>query len=186
MRSAHKPSTVRDLGRVEIADLKQKVAAIDASVWETQNASKPNKFGVFNKTEHIIFRFIDSFKDHRYFTDKALWADWHKVIEPIMTEAVKPYGYEKGAHPRIMLAKLPAHGEISKHIDRAPAAQFPHKIHVPLFTNPQCHFHVGGHSFHMETGKAYEVNNNDLHWVTNEGDTDRIHLIFEYFPLEQS
>lgn len=183
MRNPNKTKSVRELGKVEITDLQKKVFDIAPEIWEKHNASKPNKFGVFNTTEHIVFRFIDDFRDHRQFHDRPLWNEWEQLIAPIMKMAVTPYGYEKGAHPRIMLAKLKAGSEIGRHIDGAPAAKFPHKIHVPISTNSDCFFKVGGQSFHMKEGEAYEVNNNDMHSAVNEGDTDRIHLIFEYYPL---
>lgn len=183
MKNPGKTTSVRELAMVDVQQLQQKVQETDAQTWQTQNASKPNKFGVFSTTEHIVFRFIDDFRDHRNFHDRPLWEEWKPFIEPILRNAVAPFEYAKGAHPRIMLAKLSAQSEIGRHKDGAPAAQFPHKIHVPLFTNPECFFVVGGQSFHMEVGKAYEVNNNDIHSAVNGGDTDRIHLIFEYFPL---
>lgn len=183
MINPFKTKSVRNLGPANIEALKLKVLEIAPETWEGQNADKPNKFGVFKTTEHIVFRFIDHFKDHRNFHDRPLWPDWKHLIEPILQQAVLPYTYPNGAYPRIMLAKLKAGSEIGKHKDGAPAAQFPHKIHVPLLTNSECFFKVGGESFHMQEGEAYEVNNNDVHSAVNGGDTDRIHLIFEYFPV---
>jgi len=34
-------------------------------------------------------------------------------------------------------------------------------------------------------GEPVEVNNLDVHAVKNEGDSDRIHLIFEYYDPDQ-
>ena len=34
-------------------------------------------------------------------------------------------------------------------------------------------------------GEAVEVNNLGPHWVRNDGDTDRVHLIFEYYDADQ-
>ena len=80
-----------------------------------------------------------------------------------------------------MLAKLPAGCKIHRHRDAAPAAQFPHKIHIPLFTNDETFFCFDSEKKHLEVGKAYEVNNNIHHWAENNGQSDRIHLIFECF-----
>ena len=46
-------------------------------------------------------------------------------------------------------------------------------------------FFVEGAAYHFAEGEAAEVNNMDVHAVENGGDTDRIHLIFEYFDLDQ-
>jgi aspartyl/asparaginyl beta-hydroxylase (cupin superfamily) len=46
-------------------------------------------------------------------------------------------------------------------------------------------FYVDGEGYHFAEGEAVEVNNMGLHGVANRGDSDRIHLIFEYFDLDQ-
>ena len=43
----------------------------------------------------------------------------------------------------------------------------------------------GGAERHFPPGQAVEVDNLGPHWVRNEGDTDRIHLIFEYYDADQ-
>ena len=76
-------------------------------------------------------------------------------------------------------------GVIKPHIDANPAAKWPHKIHVPLQTNERVVFFCGGAERYFPVGEAVEVSNLGPHWVRNEGDTDRIHLIFEYYDAEQ-
>jgi len=84
-----------------------------------------------------------------------------------------------------MLARMAPGGEIEAHQDTNPAAQWPHKIHVPLVTNPDVTFFVDDVGYQFAEGEAVEVNNMAYHAVTNRGTTDRIHLIFEYFDLDQ-
>jgi hypothetical protein len=38
---------------------------------------------------------------------------------------------------------------------------------------------------HFAEGEAVEVNNMGFHSVQNRGSTDRIHLIFEYYDMDQ-
>ena len=73
----------------------------------------------------------------------------------------------------------------STHRDANAAAKWPHKIHVPLLTNDKVTFYVDGIGYHLPEGEAVEVNNMGVHAVKNDGDTDRIHLIFEYFDADQ-
>ena len=40
-------------------------------------------------------------------------------------------------------------------------------------------------AYHFAAGEAVEVNNMGLHAVENRGNADRIHLIFEYYDLDQ-
>lgn len=180
-----KTKQVRRLGTVDIAALKKRVLAIPEAEWDQENADKPNRFEALDKTRHVVFRFVSSLRDWRDSYDRPKWAEWRDVVEPVMQQAVGDYGYADGAYPRIMLARMKAGGVIQPHRDANPAAKWPHKIHVPLLTNSQVTFFVENEGFHMTEGEAVEVNNMATHAVTNAGDTDRIHLIFEYYDRAQ-
>jgi hypothetical protein len=180
-----KTTTIRRLGPVDIAALKAAVLAIPEAVWDAENAGKPNRFEALDKTRHIVFRFVDSVRDWRGSHDRPAWAEWRALIEPVLQRAVAPYAYANGAFPRVMLARMAAGGEIKPHRDANAAAKWPHKIHVPLLTNDRVTFYVDGVGYHLPEGEAAEVNNMGVHAVKNDGDTDRIHLIFEYFDPDQ-
>jgi len=176
---------IRKLGPVDIGDLRRAVLGISEDVWNAENAGKPNKFEVLDQTRHIVFRFVDSPRDWRGSHDRQAWPQWRDVLEPVMVQAVRSYGYVRGQFPRVMLARMPAGGVIHPHIDANPAARWPHKIHVPLTTNAGVVCFFGGEEHHFPAGEAVEVNNLGRHWVRNNGDTDRVHLIFEYYDAEQ-
>ena len=247
-----KTSSIRRLGAVDVAALREAVLAIPESVWEAENADKPNRFEALDRTTHIVFRFVSSFQDWRDAYDRPLWAQWRALVQPVMAQAVESYGYARGTFPRVMLARMAPGGIIKPHRDANPAAKWPHKIHVPLLTNERVTFHVDGvpykfaegeavepygytrgmfprvmlarmapggiikphrdanpaakwpHKIHVPLltnervtfyvdgvpykfaeGEAVEVNNMGVHAVTNEGDGDRIHLIFEYYDAAQ-
>ncbi len=84
-----------------------------------------------------------------------------------------------------MLARMAPGGVIHPHRDQNPAAKWPHKIHVPILTNEGVTYFVDGKAYSMAEGEAVEVNNMGLHAVENHGDTDRIHLIFEYYDADE-
>ncbi|MDQ3161207.1 MAG: aspartyl/asparaginyl beta-hydroxylase domain-containing protein [Pseudomonadota bacterium] len=180
-----KTTSVRQLGVVDIAALRDAVLAIPDAVWDAENADKPNKFEALDKTRHIVFRFVDSTRDWRGSHDRPLWKSWRSLLEPVMAQAVVPYGYATGVFPRVMLARMAPGGVIQPHVDANPAAKWPHKIHVPLSTNDQVGFLIGETTHCFPVGQAVEVNNLGLHAVRNGGSTDRIHLIFEYYDLDQ-
>lgn len=180
-----KTTGIRALGAIDIAALTSAVLAIPEAVWDAENACKPNKFDVLGNTRHIVFRFIASPLDWRGDYDCPAWPAWRTMLEPVMTQAVAGYGYTRGAFPRVMLARLPAGGVIQPHIDANPSAKWPHKIHVPLVTNPSVIACFGGEERHFPVGEAVEVNNLAPHWVRNGSDSDRIHLIFEYYDRDQ-
>ncbi|WP_443750930.1 aspartyl/asparaginyl beta-hydroxylase domain-containing protein [Asticcacaulis solisilvae] len=180
-----KTTTVRRLGPVDIAALQSAVLAIPEEVWAAENAGKPNRFDVLDETRHIVFRFIESTNDWRRSHDRPSWVQWRAVLEPVLAQAVRGYGYARGVFPRVMLARMPPGGVIHPHVDAGPAAKWPHKIHVPLTTNPGVVSFFGGDEHHFPAGDAVEVNNLGPHWVCNNGDAARIHLIFEYYDADQ-
>ena len=186
MPNPRKTPSVRALGDVDIVALREAVLAIPEATWDEENAGKPNKFEALDRTRHIVFRFVDSPRDWRRSHDRGLWAQWRDLLAPVMEQATRPYGYARAAYPRVMLARMAPGGIIHPHVDSNPAAKWPHKIHVPLLTNPRVGFLVGSQVHHFPEGIAVEVNNLGPHGVRNDGETDRIHLIFEYYDLDQS
>lgn len=180
-----KTKTVRRLGPVDIGALREAVRGIPEELWDAENADKPNRFEALDVTRHIVFRFVSNFQDWRDSHDRRLWAEWRTLLEPVMAQATASYGYARGEYPRVMLARMRAGGAILPHRDANPAAKWPHKIHVPIQTNDRVVFYVEGVGYHLAEGEAVEVNNMDVHAVDNLGDADRIHLIFEYYDLDQ-
>ena len=180
-----KTRSVRRLGSVDISALRDAVARLPDEMWEQENASKPNRFAALDATRHIVFRFVSNLYDWRSFYERPLWDEWRDLLLPVLTEATKPYGYSRGEFPRIMLARMGPGGIIHPHKDASPSAKWPHKIHVPLQTNDDVTFFIDDKPYHLAEGEAVEVNNMAKHAVENRGQTDRIHLIFEYFDRDQ-
>lgn len=180
-----KTTSIRRLGDVDIAPLKAAVLAVPESLWDAENADKPNRFDALDSTRHIVFRFVSNFQDWRQSYDRPLWTEWRLLLEPVLAAATAPYGYARGEFPRVMLARMKPGGVIQPHRDANPAAKWPHKIHVPITTNDKVVFFVEGKPYRLAEGEAVEVNNMGVHAVDNGGTTDRIHLIFEYFDLDQ-
>lgn len=180
-----KTESIRKLGTVDYAPLRDAVLAIPEEVWNAQDTKKPNRFLERAATRHIVFRFVSDLRDWRESYDGPLWDQFKSLLEPVIEEAAKPYGYTRGAFPRVMLARMAPGGVIHPHRDQNPAAKWPHKVHVPLQTNDKVTFWVDGKGYQLPEGEAVEVNNMAVHAVENRGTTDRIHLIFEYYDADQ-
>ena len=182
----NKTATVRELGAVDVRALTEAVVALPDSAWDKTEdfEANYNKQGAIRSASHIVFRFCDRRAvPFRYF-DMPVWEEWSEQLRPVLDAAVQAYGYRRGFYPRIMLAKLPGGTFIPPHVDGAAHVSVPHKIHIPLTTNPQTYFFVDEQRFHLREGVAYEVNNATRHSVVNGGTTDRIHLIFEYLDAD--
>jgi len=180
-----KTQGVRQLGPVDIARLAAAVRTVPEAAWEAENAAKPNRFDVLDATQHIVLRFVNNGCDWRASHDRPGWPMWRALIEPVLAAAVAPYAYANGVFPRVMLARMQPGGVIHPHVDALPAAKWPHKIHVPLATNPQTVCFFGGQEHHFAPAQAVEVNNLGPHWVRNDGPGHRVHLIFEYYDADQ-
>ncbi|MGB3845966.1 aspartyl/asparaginyl beta-hydroxylase domain-containing protein [Sphingopyxis sp. YF1] len=170
---------------MDIGALKAAVLAIPESLWQAENADKPNRFEALDATAHIVFRFVSSVRDWRESYARPLWAEWEPLLAPVLAAATADYGYANGLFPRVMLARMPAGGVIRPHRDANPAAKWPHKIHVPIQTSDRVTFRIDGQGFHLPEGEAAEVNNMGIHAVENGGSEPRIHLIFEYYDADQ-
>lgn len=181
-----KTTSIRQLGKVDIEGLLTAMLAIPEAVWDAENSNKPNKFEALERTQHIVFRFVDSTRDWRGSHDRPLWTEWRFLLEPVLTQAVDAYDYVRGEYPRVMFARMAPGGVIQPHVDTNSAAKWPHKIHVPLTTNDRVSFLIGDSTHHFPAGEAVEVNNLGPHAVYNRGETDRVHLIFEYYDADQA
>ena len=181
-RQYPKTDSFNRIGSADISALLERVRDIPESQWNAENEYKPNKYAQLNDTRHVMFRFVKQESMFDYY-DCPLWDEWKDVVLPVMEQAAKGLGYKNYRFPRVMLARLPAGGEISTHIDRE-ASSYSHKIHVPLITNPETRFSVGKEDVHLPAGDIVEVNNKRLHGAKNAGKNDRVHLIFECYNIE--
>jgi len=179
-----KTKSIRELGSVDIAELQRLVSQLSEDVWNAEDERKENRFFCFNHTRHIVFQFISG-GDPRNSYCKPIWNFWKNKVLPIMDAVTEIYGYQQQAYAKVMLARLAAGHAIDRHRDQGLSNHLTHKIHVPLQTNSQTKMFIKPDEYHLETGRAYEVNNLIGHGVENNGDTDRVHLIFECFdPLD--
>lgn len=181
LRRITKPGRVRPLGAVDISVLRHHLGRLSETVWRREDAAKENTFPCFHHTRHVIFRFIAGNLDPRRFYSQPIWAVWQPMLLPVLAQAAAPYGYADPVFPKVMLARLAAGHRIDLHVDRGGSHAYVHKVHVPLETNPGAVLTVDGEDFHLEVGRAFEVNNLASHGAFNAGEADRIHLIFEVF-----
>lgn len=136
-------------------------------------------------SRHIVFKFPDSYpKTHLSASHTVLWDNWGELLTPIIEIVRQSYGFVNFATSKIMLSSLRAHAQVPPHVDANPSSLIPHKVHVPLITNPDVTFVIDGKRYHLEVGRAYEINNLLMHSVENAGDLDRVHFIFEIYATD--
>jgi len=85
--------------------------------------------------------------------------------------------YYGGVAVTVLLAELKAGGEIGAHRDSGPVLQGTHRCHLPILTNLDVHFMIGGTDFHLDASQVYEIDNMLEHSVRNDSATRRVHLV---------
>lgn len=81
------------------------------------------------------------------------------------------------AEQRMLSVVMPGRA-IEPHTDSQPP-QWVCRVHVPLTSNPQSRFIVGGFDHQLAPGFAYKVNTEAVHAVENNGATPRVHFMFD-------
>lgn len=89
----------------------------------------------------------------------------------------------KGRLARVMLVKLKAGGRIHPHIDQGPYAEATDRYHLPIVTNSLAWLRSGGDKRHLGAGEIWWFNKHAMHEGANNGPTDRVHLIVDYFKV---
>jgi len=82
----------------------------------------------------------------------------------------------------VMVVKLKAGGFVTPHIDEGPYADHFTRFHLVLSTNPSCKFSVWPELCRMKAGELWQFDHKATHAFINNGDTDRIHIIFDAVP----
>lgn len=105
------------------------------------------------------------------------------IVIPIIYELEKLVG---GKYAKSLLAKLPAGKRIFPHYDQGgPLSTYMmviRRFHIVITTNDKVSFRIGNITMHLTAGECWEINQNIIHEVWNDGDSDRIHLIVDIFP----
>ena len=109
---------------------------------------------------------------------KQLDFDYIKnLLQPIYE---KHYG--PGYFIRVLLPRLKPGGSIPTHKDNGKSLMEVKRTHIPLITNENIFFRVGGTTKNLKAGEVWEINNARKHAVNNNSEEHRIHLIVDYLP----
>ena len=77
-------------------------------------------------------------------------------------------------------ARLPPHEEHVVHWDPGARKYFLRpRFHLPIKTNPRSETSLDGDVHHLEEGAVYYYNNGTVHSAVNDGDEERVHLVWD-------
>lgn len=184
--------TVKDLGQVP-CDLLEEIAlhirGEPREQW-ARYAFRQKAGPVHSKTESIPCMWLPNatrFSNTQEAQDAAkvyLFKEFDAYMEPLqrMCAWLQSKYDEPCTATKMVFINLPAGHSIPSHIDMGDAIRLPHRIHIPIQTDPDVSFTVDHIAFHLEYGRAYELNNLRVHSVENNGANPRYHLMIDLLP----
>ena len=120
--------------------------------------------------------------------DSELMLRLNGDIEPLLEYLRVHYGYTSVGLKSLCFIRMGANTKIYPHIDDEAkdintAYHYCHRVHIPLVTNDKVIFTIGGEDRHLKLGEVIEIDNLTEHSVVNNGSTDRIHLLIDFYGL---
>lgn len=179
----------RRLGEVDIRPLKRLVLELTAEDW-ARETTRQRRYEAHRDTRSIGLVYDYDFRHTNSTRLPAL-----KVFEPAVRPALamiaayfegSPRGkalcatFGPGYFVRASLVRLNPGGEIAPHQDLNFSLAHSHRVHLPVVTNENVRFSVGGEMRNLGEGEIYEINNRRLHRVSNLGAEGRVHLILDF------
>jgi len=158
--------------------IKSALNAVPDEKWRESGREK--RFDIHRHTEALL---LVKFEDFR-FTDPeatALYQHFQTVVQPLV-DHIANYYQDNGFVVRMIFAKLLPGGKIPEHTDTGYSLLNCHRVHIPIITNDDNLFYVGGELKRMQVGELWEINNASPHAVDNCSAEDRVHLIIDWMP----
>lgn len=90
-----------------------------------------------------------------------------------------------GFRGNVLLIKLLAGQNIPKHVDGGEYLNSARRHHLPIITSDGTMFGVGDSELNMQEGDCWEINNARTHYVTNNSEVDRVHLLIDIMPIDK-
>lgn len=176
-----KTNSLLEIGPVNIENIKKYCLEFTEEKWEEwQHRQRTARFVNYHtRTIPLLWtesnEFIDTVEVQTMNGDSVV----HDYIKPYCTFLEN---YYNGDVVRVILIKLKSSGRVAKHVDVHKILIESHRCHIPIITNDNVIFGIGENEYNLKEGIIYEVNNAIDHYVLNNSDQDRIHLLIDILP----
>lgn len=179
----------RHLGKVDIGPLKQLVLELAAEDWDRET-TRQRRYEAHRDTQSIGLVYDYDFRHVKATRLPALQV-FGPALRPVLAMIAADFeGTPKGKElcakfgvgyfVRASLVRLNAGGEIAPHQDMNFSLAHSHRVHLPVITNENVRFTVGGETLNLREGDIFEINNRRVHEVSNKGADGRVHLILDF------
>lgn len=179
----------RRIGDVDVTELAKLVADFGGAEWDAASY-RQQRYEVHRDTQTIGLVFDEDFR-HSHPTRLPALQRFEEPLRPTLAliadyyegggqgqRLVREFGY--GYFVRATLVRLRAGCGIGSHTDNNFSLAHSHRVHIPVLSNDRVVFKVGRESRVLLPGEVVEINNRRSHSVSNEGATDRVHLILDF------
>jgi hypothetical protein len=185
-----KTNCLREIIKVDISELKKFTMSISEDKWDHWKNrpailvdGKPG-INAYTRTIPFIWSIPQAFSDNDYTIHTQLM---NRNCE--ISILIKPYynfleNFFGGECIRVFLAQLRPFKNIGRHVDCNDTLTKVHRCHLPILTNNNVIFGIGNADFNLKEGILYEVNNIDPHYVNNNSNENRVHLIMDILPFK--
>lgn len=152
--------------------------------WPAPEADvRSNLFETHKATTSILFRWTP--RDHwpkLVIEEREPWRHMAPEVTDLWKRVAELAGLPERPPINMMLARLSAGGEISRHKDLHPFFGWARRIHVPLYVPEGCVFECAGVQVPTVRGQVFELSNRDPHSVVNASDEARFHFVLDFAP----
>lgn len=129
-------------------------------------------------------KFVFSSNNAQHTVRTPYWYEWESVLRPVIESVLGKGACERLI--RLQLAYMTPGAQIFHHRDTGRWVKDAHRVHIPLDVNPHTRFQVKLHAdddewvqVPLERGRSFEINNNFMHRVFNDGEEYRTHLLVD-------
>ena len=175
------------LYREDVSELKRMLLALPDEDWSEEVQRSSNAWLTGREKNLKQFK-PNTSAIHLIFSDNAgnnvFEFPWYEerfkdILEPMLRKIL---GDDIESIIRLQFARMAPHSDIKGHMDRGGYSEDGHRIHIVVATSPNVEFAVCSKScvpLHVEEGMVFELNNRLHHYVKNQGDSHRIHLVID-------
>ncbi len=175
----------RFVGNFDVDKIKEKIIENGQDPWR-ENSVRQKIYDVHKDTQTIPLLWDLKSLQHNTIGEKTEYYDLYDVESYFYDiKKVLEQFYGEGRIVRIILTKLKKRKKIYPHTDDTISLSLCNRIHIPIITNENVVFLVGGESKVMLEGEMWEINNLKEHSVSNDGKSDRVHLIIDYYASKK-
>ena len=104
---------------------------------------------------------------------------------PVASKFLSQFSLDKNALlGRAKIVCLPAGKKVYPHVDRGEYYQLRNRYHLVLRSSAGSWMRAGNEEVRMQEGELWWFDNKAVHEACNDGDQDRIHIIFDMLPIE--